>query len=175
MMIRKLFPTCVFVAVALVTASAFVPRDDAPAPKPTGDLGKLQGKWTTKVGPRNALDAVVTFEGKDVVMKIVTPDGIGFELSGEIKLDDNAKPHRTINWIKFKTPMGDDIPENLGIYRFENDETVQICNGGPSNERPTEYKAVDGGAQLWTFKRAVEKEKDKESPKPKGAEVEKAN
>jgi uncharacterized protein (TIGR03067 family) len=175
MMNRKPLLMTVFFSIVVIAASAFAPGDDSPsAPKPTGDLGKFQGKWTTKIGPRQGLEAVVTIKGNDVEMKIVTPDGVGFELTGEIKIDEKAKPYRTLNWTKFKTPMGDDIPENLGIYKFEDDDTVHICTGGPSNERPTEFKAEEGGAQLGTMKRVVEKEKEKGEPKPKGAEPEKA-
>jgi uncharacterized protein (TIGR03067 family) len=177
-MIRKPLLTAAFVSIVVVTTAAFAPGDDARnASKPTGDLGKFQGKWATKVGPRQGLEAIVTIKGNDVEMKIVTPDGIGFELIGEIKIDENAKPHRTLNWTKFKTPMGDDIPENLGIYRFEDEDTVHICTGGPSNERPTEFKGMEGGAQLGTMKRIVEKEKDQDkdegAAKGKGAGPEK--
>src|SRR3954454_2653019 len=77
-----------------------------------GDLAKFQGSWTTKLGPEQNLDAVVTFKGTEVAVKVATPDGQEIEIKGEIKLDEEAKPHKTIDWIKFKTPNGDDAPEN---------------------------------------------------------------
>src|SRR5260370_28152009 len=106
MMNRKPLLIAVFVSIVVITASAFAPLDNAPSsPKPTGDLGKFQGKWTTKVRPRQGLEAVVTIKGNDVEMKIVTPDGVGFPLTGDIKIDEIAKPHRTLSLTHSKTPV----------------------------------------------------------------------
>jgi uncharacterized protein (TIGR03067 family) len=149
----------------VASASAFAPK---PADeKLTGDLAKLQGKWSTKLGPNEGLDATLTIKGNTVAIKIITQEGQDFELTGEIKLDEKAKPHKAIDWSKFKTPMGDDLPTNLGIYMFDNDDTVKICNGGGGNDRPKDFKAEEGGPQLSTMKRVVEKEKDKAKEKEK--------
>jgi uncharacterized protein (TIGR03067 family) len=153
----------------VASASAFAPK---PADeKLTGDLAKLQGKWSAKIGPNEGLNASITFKGNAVAIKIVTVEGESFELNGEIKLDEKAKPHKAIDWSKFKTPMGDELPVNLGIYIFENDDAVKICNGGGGNDRPKEFKAEEGGPQLITMKRVVEKEKDKDKAKEKEKKV----
>jgi hypothetical protein len=48
------------------------------------------------------------------------------------------------HWVKFVRPNGQEAPDNLGLDEF-NGKTLQICNGGPGNERPTEFKAGEGG------------------------------
>ena len=123
-----------------------------------GDLAKFQGTWTTKLGPEHNLDAAITIKGTDVALKLTTPDGQDFEIAGVIKVDEDAKPHKTIDWIKFKTPNGDDAPDNLGLYEFVDKDTVKVCNGGHNNPRPKELKAGDGGdPTLLTLKRKADK------------------
>ncbi len=149
---RLIFPAA-FLAV-LIARPAFA-ADEKPL---KGDLAKIQGAWTTKIGPEQNLDAVVTFRGTEVKLKLTTPDGQDFELTGEIKLDEEAKPHKTIDWAKFKTPNGDDAPDNLGIYEIVDKDTVKVCNGGPNNPRPKEMKAGDGGdPHILTLKRKADK------------------
>lgn len=120
----------------LGTASA----DEAPK----GDLARLQGMWSADVGPDKDVPIRLTFKGKAVTLA-VTLDGKDFEVKGEIELDDAAKPHKTIDWVKFVGPQGDEAPANLGIYEFEDADTVKVCNGGPGNERPAEFKAGEQG------------------------------
>src|SRR4051812_25547813 len=102
-------PAAAFALVLVSSAWA----DDKTAPL-KGDLAKFQGAWTAKVGPNNDIDAVLKFEGKTVNLKVTMPDGQETELKGEFVLDDSAKPHKTINWTKFTSPTGDDVPDNLG-------------------------------------------------------------
>jgi hypothetical protein len=55
-----------------------------------------------------------------------------------------------------------EFPEILAIYELSGDE-LRICNGGPNNDRPTEFKAGDGClADCLTFK----KKKDPEVTEP---------
>ena len=162
-MTRHALPT---VALALICASPLMADD----PKPKGDLAKFQGKWSTKIGPDGGFDATIDIKDKILTLKLTTPDGQDFELTGEVKLDEAAKPHKTIDWTKFKSPAGDDVPENLGIYKLEDDDTIKVCNGGPGNDRPSEFKTEEGGAHVITLKRVVDKPKDKEKEKEKEVE-----
>ena len=75
------------------------------------------------------------------------------ESKGEIKIDEAAKPEKTLDWVNFTTKTGDKAPVNLGIYEL-NGDAITICNGGPGNERPTEFKAGEGGQpQLFVLNR----------------------
>lgn len=123
----------------------------AAADAPKGDLAKFQGKWSAMVGPDKNIPLVVVFKGNTASLKL-TVDGEERAFEGEIKLDENAKPHKTIDWVKFKRPNGEDAPENLGIYAFDGKD-LKICNGGPGNERPTEFKAGDDHPRLIVLKK----------------------
>ena len=115
------------------------------APEPKGDLAKLQGDWTAKVGPEKNIEMVITIKGNTVTLKFDTPANGEVELKGELKIDEAAKPQKTIDWVKFIGPNGEAAPENLGIYDFPDADTVRFCSGGPGNERPTEFKQGEGG------------------------------
>ena len=128
-------------AAALLAAGTVRADDD----KPKGDLGKLQGDWTAKVGPEKNIEMKATFKGGKVTFAFTTPDGQDRSMKGDAVLDEAAKPHKAITFKGFTRQDGSDAPENLGIYTFEGDDTVKVCTGGPGNERPTEFKAGEGG------------------------------
>ncbi len=117
--------------------------EDAPAAK--GDLDKLQGTWTAKVGPDKDIVIAITIKGKAVTLKISTPNSGDFSVDGEVKIDETAKPHKTIDWVNFKKDDGEAAPDNHGLYEFVDANTLRLCSGGPGNDRPTEFKAGDGG------------------------------
>ena len=125
----------------------------ADEPVLSGDLAKLQGDWTATFGPQNNIVVVLTMKGNGAVLAF-TRDGQSIESKGEIKIDEKAKPHKTLDWVKFTTQTGDTAPANLGIYKLSGD-AITICNGGPGNERPTEFKAGEGGQppQLFVLNR----------------------
>ncbi len=153
MHLQRLILPAAFLAALIARPAAAA--DEKPL---KGDLATFQGSWTTKIGPEQNLDAVVTFKGTEVKLKLTAPDGQDFEITGEIKLDEEAKPHKTIDWTKFKTPDGDDAPENLGLYEIVDKDTVKVCNGGPNNPRPKEMKAGGGGEpHILTLKRKAVK------------------
>lgn len=123
-------------AVALAPALA----DD----EPEGDLAKLQGTWQAKVGPNQDVPITVVIKGKTVKATFTNSEGEQRSLDGKLKLDETTTP-RHIDWVEFTMPDGSAIEDNQAIYRFDGDDQVEICNGGPGNERPTEFKQVDGG------------------------------
>jgi uncharacterized protein (TIGR03067 family) len=131
----------------------------ADAAKPAaGDLAKLQGKWKSLVGPNKDVTIIIEFKDDAANLDVTLADGQTFALKGAVKLDEAAKP-KTLTWIKFKSPSGDDVPDNLAIYELKDDE-LKTCSGGPGNPRPTEFKQGEGGPpNLSLFTRV------KESPK----------
>src|SRR5262249_23659372 len=109
-----------------------------------GDLAKLQGDWTAKVGPNKDIPMTMAVKGRAVTLQFTTPNGDERTMKGEIAVDEQTKPHKTIDWVKFNRPDGWEAPANLSIYTLEGD-TFTVCYGGPGNERPTEFKAGEGG------------------------------
>jgi uncharacterized protein (TIGR03067 family) len=125
-----------------------------------GDLAKVQGKWKGMVGREKNIPLVIEVKGNAATLTATRPEGDDFVLNGEVKLDDQAKPKKW-DWMKFTGPGGQEAPDNLGIYELEGD-TLKICNGGPGNERPTEFKAGENGPpNLLTLTRVKEESKDK--------------
>ena len=126
---------------ALLLLPGTLRADDDPAPE--GDLAKLQGKWKTNVGPDKDIPIVVEIKGNKVTVSFTNRQGEKVELKGEVKINENASP-KTCDWINFKRPDGTDAEPNLGIYKIEGD-IFTVCNGGPNNPRPTEFKEGDNG------------------------------
>ena len=111
----------------------------ADEPNLKGDLGKLQGQWTATFGPQKIV-VVVTIKGTAATLTFTLPDGQSRESKGEIKVDENARPNKTLDWVNFTTRSGEPAPPSLAIYKLDGG-TLTICSGGPGNERPTEFKA----------------------------------
>ena len=155
MTLKPLLAACVFLA-----ASSLVFAGDPPV-KLKGDLAKLQGKWNMKFGPDGGFEMDILFKEKSVTFSGKGPDGQAFEIKGEIKLDEEAKPHKTIDYVNFKGPDGNDFPDNLGIYAFDGDDKVKLCSGGPGQDRPTEFKTGEGPGTTITMTRKVEPEPKK--------------
>lgn len=126
--------------IAVLCPLLIAAADDAPK----GDLGKFQGKWKTMVGPEKNFAVSIVIQGNSVTVSGTIPNGEEFEVKGELKLNETAKPFKTVDWIKFAGPDGNDAPENKGIYEFVDADTIKLCNGGPGNDRPAEFKDGEG-------------------------------
>ncbi len=126
-----------------------------PSDAPKGDLAKFQGKWTTKFGRDREISLAIEIKNEKVTLSGTAPNGQEFEMKGEVKVNDQAKPHKTLDWVKFTGPEGNDVPDNLAIYELQDADTIKVCGGGPGNERPTEFKDGEGGTpHVLTLKRS---------------------
>ena len=152
---KRFIAPAVFAIAALSLTFSWA---DEKAEKPKGDLGKLQGKWTTKMkGPDGQEIPLLTIiEGKTASFKVTIPEGREIEFKGEITIDEQSKPHKTIDWVKFTTATGEAAPDNLGIYEIVDENTIKVRNGGHGNERPSDFKeSQNGPPRLFTLKREV--------------------
>ncbi len=119
---------------------------------PSGDLAKLQGRWSAKAGPKRDIAVELEVAGCRAHVRIKTPQGGSITVKGEIKLDETVKPH-ALDWIKFNGYDDHELPEIAAIYELRGD-VFKVCNGGPNNNRPTEFKPGEGLlADLLEFQR----------------------
>ena len=134
-----------FVATALVATTPTV------AEEPKGDLAKLQGSWTSKVGPNKDLPITLTIKGGAIDLNVTPPGGEAIKLKGEMKVDEKASP-KTLDWTKLSSSAGDEIPEHQMIYKLDGD-SFTTCSGGPGGDRPAKFEAGEGGPPnltVWT-------------------------
>jgi uncharacterized protein (TIGR03067 family) len=111
------------------------------APALEGDMAKLQGCWTTKVGPKKEITIQLEIKGQ-TVSATVSALGLKVLAEGEVKIDESVSPKR-VDWVKLSTPDGHEFPELLGIYEIA-DGKLKIRNGGLHDDRPTAFDAGDG-------------------------------
>jgi len=124
------------------------------APVVEGDLARLQGRWETKVGQKRATVVRIEIKGRTVTATISTPQGIKIKADGEVKIDETSSP-KALDWVKFTTLDGEEVPEVRAIYRLDGDRWV-IRSGGFNDQRPKEFNAGDGvWAAVLTFERPV--------------------
>jgi uncharacterized protein (TIGR03067 family) len=117
-----------------------------------GDLARLQGRWVTRAGPRGKILVVLDVEGRKARVEITTPQGLKFNATGELRLNESVAP-RALDWVGFTGLDSQDLPDIPAIYEIDG-ETFKVCNGGPNNARPSEFKP--GGnvlADLHIFRR----------------------
>lgn len=135
---RRLFAAIILTATTSVTFAQDAKKDDALK----GDMAKIQGKWTAMVGPNKDIPLTVEFKGSEANI-VVTLNGEDRTIKGEFKLDETKSPKQW-DWTKFEGPDGQKVDDNLAIYKFEGEKLI-VSSGGPGNDRPTEFKAGEGG------------------------------
>jgi uncharacterized protein (TIGR03067 family) len=122
------------------------------APAVDGDLAKLQGRWETRVGLRKATIVHIEIKGNAVVATISTPQGRKIQADGQVKLNESVEP-KALDWVKFTTLDGEEVPEVKAIYRLEGDR-FYLRSGGFNDERPTEFNPGEGvWAKVLVFQR----------------------
>ncbi len=107
-----------------------------------GDLNRLQGRWTAKAGTRHEIHVVIEIKDRGVCAAIKTPQGVDFQVQGELKLDETTSP-RSLDWMKLIGPDQQPLPEIAAVYKIDGD-TFTVCNGGFLGTRPKEFKPGEG-------------------------------
>ena len=131
-------------ALMLCLPAAFASRA-ADNEKLSGDLKRLQGEWTT---PSQAGgDIVYTFKGDKLTIKVPTR-----EYKMTVKLDETAKPDKTIDLHIDEGPDDAKGATSKGIYKFDGDDKFVFCFS-PEGERPTKYEQVGVEQFLTELKR----------------------
>ncbi len=117
-----------------------------------GDLNRLQGRWTAEAGTRHEIHVMIDIKGRGVCAAIKTPQGLDFQVQGELKLDETTSP-RSLDWKKLVGPDQQPLPEIAAVYKIDGD-TFTVCNGGFLGARPKEFKPGEGAlADVVVFRR----------------------
>ena len=147
------------VALAIATfAGAVSLASEAKDAKPSADLKKLQGEWTT---PSASGSGEVVYTFKDDRLTLKAPNR---EYKMTVKLDESAKPHKTID---FKIDEGPDEAKgqtSKGIYKFDGDDKFVFCMT-PAAARPTKFEQVGFEQFLMEVKRKGKDEKKDDEKK----------
>jgi uncharacterized protein (TIGR03067 family) len=158
----------IFLTVGLLSSSfAAIPAwaDPAAIPKDS-DLGRLQGHWTARAGPRREILVTLHVHGHHVDAAFTTPRGLKIKVRGEVKLDDSTAPRR-IDWIKFTSADQQEFPPIAGIYKLDQNRFT-VCTGGLNGPRPSEFKAGDGVlTEVVVFERDPIPSPNQHKPSPK--------
>lgn len=145
------------IAAAVLALLAQPASADDPPPK--GDLAKLQGIWKGKSGPNGNVDLVMTIKGNTGTTVGTIADGRKLTATFKFTIDEDAKPHKTMDAFEFVRSGGGVGADHLySIYMFNDNNTVVICN---SNDKyPSEFKAGENGSpSIHTLKRVTDKDK----------------
>jgi uncharacterized protein (TIGR03067 family) len=143
----------IFLALVSITAfgwiSALAGTEAIPADT---DLGRLQGRWTARAGARREVRVVLIIQSRRVDATIITPQGVRFQVQGEVRLDETTSP-RSLDWVNFSGADQQEFPQIPAIYKLDRD-TFTLCNGGMNGTRPKEFKPGDGAlADVVVFER----------------------
>jgi uncharacterized protein (TIGR03067 family) len=129
----------------LILSMLIVPAMGA-EPEAGTDLSKIQGRWEATVGKKRELSVVLEVKGNDVSATISPKRGPKLKATGELQIDPAVTP-RSLDWVKFSTPDGIEVPKILSIYRLEGDKLI-VRSGGFNDARPKSFDA--GGEGIWT-------------------------
>jgi uncharacterized protein (TIGR03067 family) len=129
-------------ALLILTVIAAVPALRADEQQKS-DLDRLQGKWKALVGPNKDIPIILEITNTSAVATFTNQQGEAIKLEGEIKLGEMGSV-KTLDWVNFKNLQGDPAQPNLAIYKLEEDRFT-VCNGGPGNPRPTEFREGESG------------------------------
>jgi uncharacterized protein (TIGR03067 family) len=141
-----------FALAALVLGLLATGAGAADDGKISADLKKLEGEWTTP--SRGGGDVAYTFKGDKLTVKAPTR-----EYKMTVKLDEAAKPNKTIDLHIDEGPDDAKGKTSKGIYKFDGDDKFVFCFT-PEAERPTKFEQV-GFEQFLTELKRKGKAQDK--------------
>ena len=130
-------------STALLTAVATANLASAEDKPLTGDLAKLQGRWSAEVEIRPGVkwSWLYRIDGSQVRIRTSGTDEKPLEFKEEFRIDESARPHKTIDLVKRSGPGDRAMPDLKAIYAFQGDDILKICqpNSLDGKNRPTEF------------------------------------
>jgi len=151
-------------AVGLIFAGLSAHAADKPTSR-SGDLDRLQGRWTAMAGAQRKLRVLLEIKGQQASVAISTPQGMNIQVDGEFKLDEKTAP-RSLNWFNFIGPGDQPLPEVAAVYKIEGD-VFTVCNGGFHGARPKKFIPGDSAlTDLVVFHRLGASDSGSQVPSP---------
>src|SRR4051812_29205948 len=109
---------CLLAASVVIVLGQFAHAEDKTL---KGDLAKLQGVWRGKTGSNGQLDTVMIIKGDAGTMDNTLQSGKRVGLTYKILIDEEAKPHKTIDSfdiLRYGTDRTGGARHVYGIYKF---------------------------------------------------------
>ena len=135
----------IFILSLLLLAGRLAVADDVKDAKASADLKKLQGEWTA--ASQGGGDVVYIFKDDKLAVKAPTR---AYKMT--VKLDEAAKPNKTIDLHIDEGPDDAKGSTSKGIYKFDGDDKFVFCFS-PEGERPTKFEQVGTEQFLVELKR----------------------
>jgi len=142
--IRQCVLAGVVTSLALVASlfSSTVVADDAAK---SSALKAIQGTWATS--ENDSIDAKWEFKGE-----ILKASVNGMEYVGKIKVDDQAKPHSTLDIELTDGPEDAKGKTAKGLFKLDGEKLV-IAVATPGRDRPKDFEPVPDEVYLFEMKK----------------------
>lgn len=129
----KVCAFCCIVASAIVSLS-FVSRGFADdKAEPAGDLKAMQGSWDYTTGDGGK--GTWVFENDKLTLTLPSRKYVM-----KIKLDENAKPNKAVDFSIEEGPDESAGKKTLGIYKIDGDSLTICIGGAEETERPDKFE-----------------------------------
>jgi uncharacterized protein (TIGR03067 family) len=113
--------------------------------KPQSELLKpFQGTWATE---GDGIDGKWTFDGEKVKATVN-----GTDYTCKVKVDADAKPLATIDFLIDDGPEDAKGKTSKGIYKLDG-EKLRLCVSLPGKDRPKEFSQIEDEAYLFELKK----------------------
>ena len=128
--------------LTFLTCGFLTPLEDS---KPPGDIDKLQGTWTGKVGaPGREVKMTMVVDGENVT-ETIEEDGAANANKARLQLNEKADP-KEMDLMDFeRLPGSKSPPPSPRIYELKGDTLKLCCGHNDSSPRPTEFKTGGEG------------------------------
>ncbi len=131
-------------AIVSVPYSCLASDIDASVEQPTGDLGRIQGTWNCTIF--DTLPVTLVIKEDRGTLQVEFPGGELVTYKGKVVLNGSTEP-KQLDFVDYRGPDGEEMPDNLGIYRFEEDRFI-LCNRTRDYTRPERFTLGNNGYPL---------------------------
>jgi uncharacterized protein (TIGR03067 family) len=137
------------------------------AKAPAEALKPLQGTWVPVED--QGIDSKWTFEGE-----ILKASVNGMDYTCKVKIDSNAKPHASLDFLIDEGPEDSKGKTSKCIYKLDG-EKLTLCVSIPGKDRPKAFEQAEDEHYVFELKKEKKSEEKKGEEKKGGEKKEKSN